>query len=313
VAPEAVICSIAKQVDVAQFAVLEYIHRLRLTRPSVRTEIPANILAFFHPETLAQILGIRESLLADLRNSNEARRNNAVFCLAALLGILHGHATYSLSIPSAHAYSMSPNYVMQYALKHALNAPERDVKACLVAKISRSLAFPIPPASEFRLVRADARTVESTFPELHDSVDLVITSPPYLNAQTYAKDNWLRHWLLGADMKTLSREYIQTGSVEKYTTFMRHLCRSLAKLVRSGGKVICIAGEVRLRNHKGTINTIDVTDILIDCLNQSGSFVVLGAEEQVILSSKRYYHALVNSGGHSRVPLTEKTIIASRR
>ena len=202
IAPEAVVCSYAKILDVTLDDVCDYVSGLNINARSVGG-IPSSIHTFFNAYTLSQILSLRESIICDTYSKDRYKRINALFTLASLLGILHGHASYSLSISSSHAYSMSPRYVREYAIKHGLKPPIRDVKKCLITKITRCLKVPLPRFVLSDVRRGSALFCSSIFPELINNVDLIITSPPYLNAQTYAKDNWLRLWLLGYNYKEL--------------------------------------------------------------------------------------------------------------
>lgn len=311
VAPEAVICSAAKQTHVNLFGVLEYVHKLKLNKPGLNSGgIPSSLQHFFHPETLTQIVRLQSVLRVDLNSDSQTRREHALVVLAALLGILHGHASYSLSIPSAHAYCMAPEYVKKYARTNGLEAPARDVRSCLIAKLSRTLANCALPPVTHRILRATAQTMTLHMRELVGKIDLIVTSPPYLDAQTYAKDNWMRHWLLGYDRAMIGKEYLQTGSVLRYKREMAAAIAQMARMLRSGGTLVCVAGDVRKRRNGGIPTTVDTAAHLCELLVQSGQFTVQGLEAQAVSSSKRYYHALVNSNGHTRVPLIEKTIVA---
>ena len=212
--------------------------------------VPADVRVFFQDETLRQLLTIRDCLLRDVLSRSAKKRQAAEFVLAATLGILHGHSSVSLSVSSSHAFSMAPGYVRRFAKEHNLIPPKRDVKECLIKKakqlLEKCLLHPVP--SSVKLV--DARRCSSKFPNLVGRVDVILTSPPYLAAQTYAKDNWLRLWLLGHDYRTLHPEYIHTGSISRYSEMMRSIFPQFNRLLRKGGLLICVAGDVRLPRAK---------------------------------------------------------------
>jgi hypothetical protein len=116
IAPEAVICSLAKLVEVNPHDLTEYLNSLPINH-SFHDKMPKWINIFFHPFTLRQILNIRNRLIKDYKSRDPQKSANAVFILAILLGILHGHSSLSLSIASAHAFSMAPAYVSKFAAK----------------------------------------------------------------------------------------------------------------------------------------------------------------------------------------------------
>src|ERR1043166_9596795 len=114
IAPEAIACSRAKLVNVSMSDVCKYIEMLPNT-PSSLKDVPTDVRAFFSSSTISQIITIRDRLIVDRKSPVASVRARADFVLGVLLGILHGHASYSLSVPCAHAFSMSPRYVKRFA------------------------------------------------------------------------------------------------------------------------------------------------------------------------------------------------------
>jgi DNA modification methylase len=316
VAPEAVICSSAKLLNIDLEHLLIYISRLRIKGAGSLNEVPSSVKVFFHRKTLRQILSIRDALIRDAMSKERETRSNAVFTLAILLGIAHGHASYSLSISSAHAFSMAPDYVARYAALNGLEAPIRDVKSCLIQKAHRCLdvALPEPVEGEVRL--GSSLNCSSVFPELVGKVDLILTSPPYLNRQTYAKDNWLRLWLLGYDHKAIRRNYIETGSPRLYRQYMEKVFMEFAALLKNGGRLICIAGDVALPKAKreGQRRSVFQTGSLLAELAQSErvGLRVEMQQHQVVNRATRYLHALSRSNGHSPTTLVERIFVARK-
>ncbi len=315
IAPEAVLCTTAKLVGVNFQSLRSYITSMRLIPQPLR-RVPSSVRAFFHRRTLAELLSVRDKLICDLKSSDDRKRANATFVAASLLGILHGHASYSLSISSAHAYSMAPGYVLRYAADHGLKPPVRKVKACLLEKMKRCLDASLPECVQFDVRRGSAISCSSVFPELVGKVDLILTSPPYLNAQTYAKDNWLRLWLLGFDHKALKPEYIETGSIQCYKGLMRVVFQELYKMLKPGGRLICIAGDVRSRTHRPEKNGngfVKTGALLAGiCESKAIGFHIEEYQSHEVPSSCRYFHALSRSNGHRVRSLTERVFVARK-
>jgi len=315
VAPEAVVCTAAKLANVNLDSLQDYITSLPVSKV-IDHSIPQSVQVFFHPKTLADLLSVRSTLLRDIKNKKETVRQNATVALAALLGILHGHASYSLSISSAHAYSMSPPYVSRYAAKHGLTAPIRDVRCCLIAKITRCLSLELPPSVKSDVKRGSVLTCSTNFPRLVGGVDVILTSPPYLNAQTYAKDNWLRLWLLGYDHKKLRPSYIETGSVKIYLSRMREAMVQMSRMLKPGGLFICIAGDVRRPAAKSTKSPDGIfkTGVLLANLveDKTIGFRIEKRARHVVAGSSRYLHALSQSNGHSNESCVERVFVARK-
>lgn len=311
VAPEAIICSSAKMVGVTLGEVEKYVRKL--PTPSKHTKaVPAPQNTFFHPSTFAQILILRDRLLNDLQSANTIKKDCATITLAGLLGILHGHASYSLSVSSAHAFSMSPGYVADYARMHGLTPPMQDVKACLIRKISRCLSIELPMKVPYQVVLGSAFSCSDLFAKLIGKVDLILTSPPYLNAQTYAKDNWLRLWLLGYDYRDLQSDYLQTGSISRYEDKMKSVFIELSAMLKTGGRLICIAGDVNSgSNGKREVFKTGLSLARI-CDSAASGMEVENRERHKVLSNNRYLHSISQSNGHSEHDLIERIFVARK-
>lgn len=316
IAPEAVLCSKAKLQDVDLESLEEYLASLRLGYPSIET-CPDALRIFFSDSTLRQILSLRNVLRRDTNSVSSEIRSMAIFTQAIVLGILHGHASYSLSIPSAHAYAMAPNYVRNFSKANGLKAPDRDVKKCILAKIKRCLSKPLPPPVQYSVLQESATDCSTSFASLCGKVDLILTSPPYLNAQTYAKDNWLRLWFLGYDYKKIQQNYIQTGSVSRYSEIMSGVFKQFSSLLHEEGVFICIAGTVskaRANGEKETKEDFDIGLLLADLITADPSLglKVDSCIGHSISSRYRYYHSLNRTNGHHARDLKETTILARR-
>ena len=310
IAPEAFVCSIAKQQDVTLADIADYISSLRLTH--VNQEIPAAVRVFFAEPTLQDLLAIRRQVLRQAKSSDSRTRSAAQFTLGTLLGILHGHASYSLSIRSAHAYSMAPAYVTRYAREHGLTPPVRDVKECLLLKARRLLSIPLPPTVPWSIKNGSALKLSRVFRDLRGRVDVILTSPPYLRTQTYAKDNWLRLWFLGYEYKLIRKNYIETSSVKQYEYLMQRVLFQCVQLLKPGGTLICIAGDIR--RHKKPEMAYYPTALALarSIANKNLPLRIVMQEARVVSSNTRYLHALSQSNGHTTRSLIERHFIATK-
>ena len=76
---------------------------------------------------------------------------------------------------------------------------------------------------------------------LPDGIDCVITSPPYMNALDYGRDNRLRLWFLGEPyLASLDVARLDLGG---YISAIKALAQQLQEKVRPGGYCIFIVGE----------------------------------------------------------------------
>lgn len=314
VAPEAVVSSSVRITNTSLDTVLNYLESMEPSQLDC-SGVPREVSVFFDPGVLGQLLGFRSALLQRVNIQEPDPDHPATAILAALLGILHGRSAVSLSIPSAHAYSMSSGYVSRYATAKGLVAPVRDVKSCLREKLTKCLSIPLPRRGVGSVRLGSALRLQEVYPDLVGGVDVLLTSPPYLNAQTYAKDNWLRLWLLGFEYRTIQHDYIETGSVAKYSSTMTAVFEQVHAMLRPGGLLICIAGDVRIRGKSlaSEAPVLRTGDMLAGlCSTLGGRFTLEMADQQSIPSWARYFHSLSGTNGHSASPLVERVFAARK-
>lgn len=211
-----------------------------------------DLLAFYHPDTLRQICALRRWLIdqAQARAARERRSEADAGAAVAddwirmvALNRLTGHSPGFFSV-----YTMPPNQAVSVKAQLKINTrraqtpPPRDVAALILKKSRALLADGPPPAgAPATLAVADAARLR----HLPDgSVDLVVTSPPFLDIVDYRADNWLRNWFAGVEpQETIAVS--QLRSVDAWTQMTRDVFAELARVVRPGGHVAYEVGEVR--------------------------------------------------------------------
>lgn len=125
--------------------------------------------------------------------------------------------------------------------KLGVSPPERDVFGIIMKKTQALLKDGcLPEGQEFSLVTGLAWHI----PAVADaSVDLTVTSPPFLDIVHYASDNWLRCWFAGIDPASVAID-MQRGEAAWLSMGQKVLVEQ-ARIVRPGGHVAFEVGEVR--------------------------------------------------------------------
>lgn len=222
----------------------ERLQSIDLQKPQ---EIWDDLLVFYHPETLRSITNLREYLLKK-EKYGELDRVDAWIRMVAT-NRLTGHSRGFFSV-----YTLPPNQAVSVDSQRKINEkrsqtpPWRDVKAIILRK-SRSLLR--------KLKRSEATLLQSIFtrtrlitssadhtPEIQDNtVNLVVTSPPFLDVVDYHQDNWLRCWFNGIDTGSVNIWHLSNPGAwqEKMTALFKELKRILVP----GGYVAFEVGEVR--------------------------------------------------------------------
>lgn len=197
-----------------------------------------DLLVFYSEHTLGKLARLREVLRDD--ESREATYLKAVVC-----GILHGPSEMFLSLSTRDTFSGSIDYVKEYAKDHDLERPDRDIRPSALRKqelVTKDLDA-LPDTRETRIEQSDAR--EETLPP--NSVDLVVTSPPYMRVLDYSWNNWLRLWWLGVDRKTEREDLTLTSDESSYRSFVADTLQQLDRVVTDDGYVVIVVGDVRKR------------------------------------------------------------------
>jgi len=298
VAPDAVVVANAK-VDLPSIrAVKSLIAELPFCS-SGSNHSPWQIKTFFSPKTLGHLIAIRDCLLDAAGNGNGGRRKAANFLLGTLLGILHGHSKVSLSLPCSHSFAMAPNYVRKYARKAGLRRPARDVKACLEVRVAQLLEDRLPACrGSARIQSAEEADKLRNFRN-GGFADLIVTSPPYLNVQIYAKDSWLRFWLLNQDYRQLKAGFIETGSPELYLQKMKPCLTTMLKVLRPLHYAVIVAGDAPYtrrgkRRYFGTATKLG--ELASQMVQDNYTFRIVETIRDSIPSCSRYYSAVHKDG-----------------
>jgi hypothetical protein len=122
----------------------------------------------------------------------------------------------------------------------------RDLAPRLNRKITRAYRHN-PPT-----FRADPCVfTEQDVKKLHPQhpVDLLLTSPPYMNALDYGRDNRLRLWLLGhSRFERLDR--LNCRSPEEFTSLITCVAKLADGCLTQNGKIVLVVGEIHKSSRK---------------------------------------------------------------
>ncbi len=212
-------------------------------------EAGVDLTMFYHPDTEAEIVSLREALRARRTANVEDRVDRWVRMIAT--NRLTGHSPGFFSV-----YTLPPNQAVSAEGQSKINRrrnqspPYRDTKR-LIMKKTRQLLSKIDPAGRRRLRRAASRAVFTSndarrVPEIPDgAVSLVVTSPPFLDVVQYARDNWLRCWFNGVDAAAVERRLAASKTVGAWEQVMFGVLQELYRVVKPGGWVAFEVGEVK--------------------------------------------------------------------
>jgi hypothetical protein len=217
----------------------------------------SDLSMFFHPRTEAGLVALRQYLI-DRRAAGSDDAADAWIRMVAT-NRLTGHSPGFFSV-----YTLPPNQATSRERQVLINtkrqqAPEyRDIKLLIIKK-SKQLLKDISPSlrqsmrtigEQAVFIRGDARAT-SVIPD--ESVQITVTSPPFLDIVQYSSDNWLRCWFNNIDDREIGKAITMSRTVEEWSEVMSGVMAELFRITRPGGHVAFEVGEVR----KGTIKLDD--------------------------------------------------------
>lgn len=201
-----------------------------------------DLFAFYHPETLKKLEALRIWLAERAPLGADDVDPIADWIRMVAINRLSGHSPGFFS-----GRSMPPNQAVSVKAQLKINEklgvspPERDVVAVILKKSRTLLKNGCAPSQ----VQSSLHTGSAwdTPGVANGSVDLTVTSPPFLDIVQYAADNWLRCWFAGIDPETVAIDMHRTE--EAWTAMVHRVLAEQARILRPGGYVAFEVGEVR--------------------------------------------------------------------
>jgi hypothetical protein len=253
-------------------AQLTLTHAEELPQPDLR-KVPTWVRQFFHPKTLKKAINF----------ARVCREQNKAFLFACFLGILHHQRPGFLSYPSSHLVP----YLRHK--KYPRNTfPEmynyRELGPRLLAKIKRTYSrfttcFPATNKEIFK-----QRSVALLdFPTLFDCI---ITSPPYMNALEYGRDNRLRLWFIEPGQTTA----VDNGVPRTKSAFAAAMTTLATKTelgLKRGGYCVLIVGDRVARNPTTHLSPL-VLNIVTQCAPRLKLLTVIRDSIPDIRRSRRH-------------------------
>lgn len=212
---------------------IDYLQKLNLDTSSIKkSEISPFITQYFHNKTLKEIFALKNILIKEKQH----------FLLGCLLGILHGHRPAHLSATTSLVIPFTPKTIPEY----------REVIPRMITKAERMFRDEIPSKTKGKIYEKDSRKKV-----LNDNtVDTVVSSPPYYNTLNYVTDNRLRIALLGYDedgRESLGDKLIQHR--QDYLADMEKVGERLHDCIKPDGLCVFVLGD--MHSGKKTINTAE--------------------------------------------------------
>ena len=203
---------------------------------------------FYHKKTENELVNLKHYLTSIEKSGDEDECDRWIRMIAT--NRLTGHSSGFFSV-----YTLPPNQATSQSRQLKINEKRnqtpsyRDVKK-LILKKSKSLYRNLLEQEKINLRKSrDTATFlqkdSRDTPEIpNESVNLTITSPPFLNVVAYDKDNWLRCWFNSIDVEDMGKKITMLKNIGKWSLFMSEHFKELHRITRPGGWVCFEVGEV---------------------------------------------------------------------
>lgn len=210
---------------------------------------------FFHSETLDEILGLKEYLSNRREEGKEDSCDRFIRMVAS--NRLTGHSSGFFSV-----YTLPPNQAASPESQIRINRKlgqvptyrnvreltAKKVKSLLRKMDGRTRGAVNKQGRKARLYTLDSRDTGSAIEP--ESVNLTVTSPPFMNTVQYKEDNWMRLWFNDIPLNEAEKEPFVTSNLEKWKLFVGDVFEDLYRITKEGGRVAFEVGEIR----KGELN-----------------------------------------------------------
>lgn len=226
--------------------------------PKLNKKAEIDLSMFYHEDTEKEIVSLKEYLLKRKEAKKEDYTDSWIRMIAT--NRLAGHSTGFFSV-----YTLPPNQAVSQEGQKKINQkrnqipPYKDTHKIIIKK-SKGLLRRLTKEQIGNIERIkntavflenDARSV----PEIKsNTVQLTVTSPPFLDIVQYAQDNWLRCWFNTLDVEKIGKKITMAKTVENWSSVMGDVFKELHRITEPGGWVAFEVGEVR----NGTIRLDEV-------------------------------------------------------
>lgn len=255
--PLATIITQAKTNPVPLSEVESFLHELDMK--DSYCAIDSELLPFFHPQTLNELNKLRRHFM--LVDHDTAR-----FVQLIALSRLHGHSSGFFSAYSMPQLSVTPQAQRRINARRGEEPRYREVIPRLLEKSKAALKDGLIKeirciSCENRYLTGDARKLAQWHGE---SVDLVVTSPPFLNKVNYLTDNWLEHWFLDINADGFKQQMMQTPNLLVWRSFIQEALQEISRILRRGGICVLEVGDIV---HKGS--NVNLDEVVIELIYEN--------------------------------------------
>ena len=214
-----------------------------------KAKVDVDLSMFYHSDTESEIVSLRNYLIKKKKKNEEDYTDSWIRMVAT--NRLTGHSKNFFSV-----YTLPPNQAVTRDRQKKINMQRKqapiykNVKKIILKKthdltteLNVNLIEQLKKiGSKALFLNNDARLTTEI---KENSVNLIVTSPPFLDLVNYNEDNWLRCWFNNINANQVSHKITVTRKLEEWEKAMGKVFIELYRITKKDGYVAFEVGEVR--------------------------------------------------------------------
>jgi hypothetical protein len=221
--------------------------RLNEIQTNENIESDIDLSMFYHSETLLEILSLKTYFLRGQEENSLDSIDKWIRMVAT--NRLTGHSAGYFSVYTLPPnQAVSPDRQIKINLKYNQSPTYRDTRE-IIYKKSKNLLKDLSPIQKKNLQKVQTSFLSTdaryTVDIPSESVNLTVTSPPFLDVVQYAQDNWLRCWFNGIDAKEVQSSITMSKTVNAWSEVMSKVFKELYRITKKQGWIAFEVGEIK--------------------------------------------------------------------
>ena len=230
-------------------SILEVRNRLSEVPFDNKVSSDLDLSMFYHPDTEKELLSLQAYL--DRKKTHYIEDDLDRWIRMVATNRLSGHSKGFFSV-----YTMPPNQAVSAKRQKIINLKRnqkpdyRNVKDLilrksdqLMRKMTAQQIRSLNKVSDIAMfLEVDASETQMITDQ---SVNLTVTSPPFLNVVQYAADNWLRCWFNQIETDVVGKKITMATTLQDWSAAMSRVFKELYRITKPGGWIAFEVGEVR--------------------------------------------------------------------
>jgi DNA modification methylase len=208
-------------------------------RPVTLTGYKELFQPFYHPDTYRELINLKQAI---------KRNQTSVFQFIELVALsrLHGHSPGFFSVYSFPQISIPPESQRTINARRHQEPEYRAVAPRIIRKAAQALRDGF--TSQYSQLAGQSRVEIADSRKLHyasdQSVDLIVSSPPFLDKVDYLTDNWLEMWFADVKQESCSDNLVMSRALSDWAMFMEDVMAEMLRVLKPGGRAVIEVGEV---------------------------------------------------------------------